>query len=334
MKKFILDQVGYILFFYSQITLIIIVAQLAAMFSDAPLSSGIIFYLFLLPTCFFIVFLIYQYVRQRDFYQLEEADSEHAWFPEPTNHLLRNVRNQHDKQYSIYHERIEQLEQQKQLEIDFIQQWVHQMKTPVSIMHLTMQKERVHLPESFTNSMYEEMERLQQGLNLALYQSRLQKFERDFHVEKILLRTLVTESIQEFKASFIRNHVFPEQLIDESLVVATDSKWFRFVLHQLISNAIKYSKGSSERIFFRAFKKDRSVVLQIEDHGHGIPTQDISRVFDPFFTGQNGRTFQESTGMGLYLSKEICTELGHIIFVNSEQNVGTTISVKFTQPKI
>ncbi|WP_404451466.1 sensor histidine kinase [Virgibacillus necropolis] len=334
MKKFLMDQLGYILFFYSQLILIIIIASLAATLSDASFSSGIIFYLFLLPTCFFLVFLIFQYYRQRDFYKLVKDDSDHAWFPEPTSYLLKSVRDQHDKQYDIFNEKIEKLEQQKQLEIDFIQQWVHQMKTPVSVMHLTMQKEKLNLPETFTYSMYEEIERLQQGLNLALYQSRLQKFERDFHVEKIALRTIVKESIQDFKSSFIRNHVFPEQSIDGSIVVATDSKWFRFVLHQLISNAIKYSQGSSNKVFFRAIESDHSVILQIEDHGYGIPKQDISRVFDPFFTGLNGRNFRESTGMGLYLSKEICRELGHEITVDSEKDEGTTVSIKFMSPKV
>lgn len=334
MRKFLLDQLGYILFFYSQLILIIIIVQLATTLSDAPLSSGIVFYLFLLPTCFFVVFLIFKYYKFRDFYNMEGTDQEPAWFPESTNYLLEKLRDQNEKQHNVYHEKIEQLKQQKQLEIDFIQQWVHQMKTPVSVMHLTMQKEKMNLPETFTYSMYEEVERLQQGLNLALYQSRLQKFERDFHVEKIALRSIVKESIQDFKSSFIRNHVFPEQSIDESIIITTDSKWFRFVLHQIISNAIKYSKGNSDKISFRAIVGHKSVCLQIQDNGHGIPTQDLSRVFDPFFTGQNGRAFRESTGMGLYLSKEICRELGHEISIESEKDAGTTVSVKFAQPKI
>lgn len=333
MKKFLIDQIGYIAFFYSQMTLVIVIAQLAATFSDAPLSNGIIFYLFLLPTCFFLVFLLFNYYKQRAFYKLDGFENDHVGIPEPTNHLLRNVQAQLDKQYNVYRDKIEQLEQQKQLEIDFIQQWVHQMKTPVSVMHLTLQKEKMNLPESFSDSMYEEMERLQQGLDLALYQSRLQKFTRDFHVEKVPLRSIVMESIQEFKANFIRNHVFPEQSIDRSIVIATDTKWFRFVLHQVISNAIKYSKAN-DKISFTAKADQYSVVLQITDHGHGIPKQDISRVFDPFFTGLNGRTFRESTGMGLYLSKEICQELGHEITIDSEEHVGTTVSVQFEQPKL
>lgn len=333
MKKFVMDQLGLILFFYSQLILVIIVAQMAASFSDAPLSSGIIFYLFLLPTCFFLVFLVFHYYKQRDFYKLANSEDE-VGFPDPPNYLLRNVQDQLDKQYNVYRDKIEQLEQQKQLEIDFIQQWVHQMKTPISVMHLTLQKEKMKLPETFTGSMYEEMEHLQQGLDLALYQSRLQRFERDFHVEKVILREMITESIQEFKSSFIRNHVFPEQTIVESIVVATDSKWFRFVLHQVLSNAIKYSKGANGKISFHAEVDKFSVVLQITDHGHGIPKQDLARVFDPFFTGLNGRTFRESTGMGLYLSKEICQELGHGITIDSEKDVGTTVSIKFEQPKI
>ncbi|ASK61047.1 sensor histidine kinase [Virgibacillus phasianinus] len=334
MKKFILDQLGNILFFYSQWVLMIIIVQIASRFSGTTLSAGILFYLFLLPTCFYLVFLVFKYFKQRDFYKLENVASPHVGLPEPSNHLLQILRDQHDKQDSEYQEKIEQLEQHKQLEIDFIQQWVHQMKTPVSVLHLTIQKEKMNLPESFADSLYEEIEHLQQGLDLALYQSRLQKFDRDFHVDRISLRSLVNESIQEFKTSFIRTHVFPEQFIDESIDVATDAKWFRFVLHQIITNAIKYSKGHSEKISFRSKTDSQTTTLQIEDYGHGIPKQDISRIFDPFFTGMNGRKFRESTGMGLYLSKEICKELGHEISVESEQNAGTTVSITFTQPKV
>ncbi|WP_088053426.1 sensor histidine kinase [Virgibacillus dakarensis] len=333
MKHFLNDQLSYILFFYSQLALVIITAQLTATSLHVPMGAGMIFYMFLLPTCFLLIFLGFRYNKFRDFYtnmNSDEADQlDHSWFPDPPNHLLENVKAQHEKQYTSYRQQVEALEAQKQLEFDFIQQWVHQMKTPVSVMHLTMQKEKLQLPEDFLHSMQEEMERLTQGLDMALYQSRLQKFDRDFHVEKVVLKTLVKDAIQEFKSSFIRNQVFPELSIDETIIVATDPKWFRFVLNQLISNAIKYSHDSSEKIYFTAEVIGKKLALHIRDHGYGIPSQDIKRVFDPFFTGMNGRTFRESTGMGLYLSKEICEALGHTITISSEKGIGTTVTITF-----
>lgn len=325
MKDFLSDSVPFLLFFYSQVILIIVTAQLAAHNVGASMGFGVLFYLFLLPTCFLIVFLLFRYYKLRDFY----IKTNYERFPDAPNHLLENVKQQHESQHIEFEQQISELEKQKQSEFNFMQQWVHQMKTPVSVMGLTMQKERLQLPEDFSHSMQEEIERLQQGLDLALYQSRLQKFDRDFHVQKITLKKLVKESIQEFKSSFIRNQVFPKLNIDEDVIIATDPKWFRFVLNQVISNAIKYSKPASEKVYFTMEHQNKSVMLQIRDTGHGIPSQDIARIFDPFFTGLNGRTFRESTGMGLYLAKEICQYLGHDINIQSEQNNGTTVSIIF-----
>lgn len=333
MKQFLQDEIPAILFFYSQLALVILTAQLTASSLHASMSSGMIFYMFLLPTCFLLIFLGFRYRKFRDFYTVINSDDadhvDHSWFPDPPNHLLEQVKEQHEHQYIHFRQQVEALEMQKQLEFDFIQQWVHQMKTPLSVMHLTLQKEKLQLPEDFLHSMQEEMERLQQGLDMALYQSRLQKFDRDFHVEKMALKTLVKDAIQDFKSSFIRNQVFPDLSIDTDLMVATDPKWLRFVLNQIISNAIKYSRDASEKIHFTAEPSGKTLALHIRDHGHGIPSQDMKRVFDPFFTGMNGRTFRESTGMGLYLSKEICDALGHDITISSEKDVGTTVTITF-----
>lgn len=332
MKDFLKDQLAFILFFYSQCIVIIGIAQLSAAIAQAPMSAGTIVYLFVLPTSCLIVFLLFRYYKFRDFYtslKHHVGPFEHMGFPDAPNHLLTNVKTYHDLQTKLYTEEIEQLEKQKQLEFHFMQQWVHQMKTPVSVLHLIMQKEKLNVPEAFRHSVQEEVERLQQGLDLALYQSRLQKFDRDFHVQKVALKTIVKEAIQEFKSSFIRNQVFPSLKINEAHIVATDLKWFLFVLNQIISNAIKYSKESSGKITFTAIAKVKTLVLEIRDTGHGIPSQDIQRVFDPFFTGLNGRTFRESTGMGLYLSKEICNALGHELIITSEKDRGTTVTIIF-----
>lgn len=330
MKGFLKDNLPFILFFYSQCILIISIAQLAALIAGFTLGLDILIYLFILPTSCLILFLLFRYYRLRDFYiGFKEDKDQFTTFPEPPNKLLENVKIHHDSQTNYYAERIEQLKQQKQLEFNFIQQWVHQMKTPVSVMHLTLQKDKLTLAEDFYYSMLEELERLQQGLDLVLYQSRLQKFDRDFHVEKINLKKVIKDVIQDFKSSFIRNQVFPSVSIDEQVTIATDSKWFRFVINQIISNAIKYSKESSEKIYFTVTEKSKVIQLEIRDTGHGIPSQDINRIFEPFFTGLNGRKFRESTGMGMYLSKEICDALGHEIEVSSKKDNGTTVTITF-----
>lgn len=331
MKDFLKDHLVFILFFYSQSILIVILVQLASYIEGSLIEANVIVYLFILTTVFLIVFLIYRYRKLRDYYLLE-PNSDPEQLPEAPNRLLERINTHYMMRHNDFVDAIEQLTNAKQMEFHFIQQWVHQMKTPISVLHLILQKEKFSLPEELRQSMQEEIERLQQGLDLALYQSRLQKFDRDFHVQRVGLQQIVKESVQEFKSSFIRNGVYPSVEINDELIVATDPKWFRFVLNQIISNAIKYSKADSEKITIIASRQGRLLKLKITDTGHGIPSQDLSRIFDPFFTGLNGRTFRESTGMGLYLSKEICDELGHGLLVESEQGKGTTVTITFENP--
>ncbi|WP_237475787.1 sensor histidine kinase [Virgibacillus salexigens] len=330
MKDFLKDSLPFIGFFYVQLFLLIAIVQLFYGITAVPLSWDLISYLIILLTCCLILFLAYRYYRLRDYYVVIQQDEENPnWLPDPPTNLLENLKRQYDQQSNKYAEEIELLKQQKQMEFHFIQQWVHQMKTPVSVMHLTLQKEKLQLPQEFLHSMQEELERMQQGLDLALYQSRLQKFDRDFQVQQVNLRAVVKEVIQDFKSSFIRNQAFPDLAVDEQYVIATDPKWLRFVISQAVSNAIKYSKAGSSHIYFRTVLQKKELVLEIEDTGHGIPKQDINRVFDPFFTGNNGRKFRESTGMGLYLSKQICQELGHELTITSEEDHGTIVSIHF-----
>ncbi|MFU0788795.1 MAG: ATP-binding protein [Virgibacillus proomii] len=330
MKDFLKDSLPFIFFFYIQLFIIIAIVQLFYGITSVPMSWDLITYLIILLTFCLSLFLVYRYYKLRDYYVTIKEDEENAtWLPDPPTKLLATIKKQHDRQTNKYAEEIERLKQQKQMEFNFIQQWVHQMKTPVSVMHLTLQKEKFRMSQEFLHSMHEELERMQQGLNLALYQSRLQKFDRDFQAQQIVLKELIKEVIQDFKSSFIRNQVFPDLSIDEDFIVTTDSKWLRFVISQAVSNAIKYSKPDSSHVYFRAKAADKQIVLQITDTGHGIPSQDLDRVFDPFFTGLNGRKFRESTGMGLYLSKQICTELGHDLTISSEEGKGTTISIHF-----
>ncbi|MFC4556837.1 sensor histidine kinase [Virgibacillus kekensis] len=325
MKDFLSDSRPFIMFYFSQIILMVIISQLVLLNTGGTVSVEVISYMLLLASSFLVIFLTYRYLKFRDFY----VKRQNTYFPEPPNRMLANVQQLLENDHQQYQQEINALQTEKELEFNFIQQWVHQMKTPVSVMDLTLQKERMNLPENVFHSMQEEIEKLEQGLDQALYLSRLQKFDRDFHVQRLSLKQLVRESIQDFKSSFIRNSIFPEVTIEENCEVATDPKWIRFVINQLISNAIKYSNPNSEKIYFTGEQQEKSVTLTIRDTGCGIPFQDLSRVFDPFFTGLNGRKFRESTGMGLYLAHQICERLDYNITVQSAANKGTEVTLRF-----
>ncbi|WP_440119168.1 sensor histidine kinase [Paenibacillus sp. QZ-Y1] len=278
----------------------------------------------------YIGYLIYRYLSHRNYYSrmsqpmnsLKEFVplNELAPLPQALERLL-------DSQYRHYHAHLHRLEKRQQEYLTFMNQWVHQMKTPLSVIELTVQDQEDEDPRFI--SIREEADQMRRGLETVLYVARLETFEQDFSVEPVSLKASGEEAIHELKRFFIRNHVYPEMQIDPALTVQSDAKWIRFVLVQLLSNAIKYSSGSGQKVYIQSRESGRTIVLEVRDQGVGIPKSDLSRVYQPFFTGENGRHFKESTGMGLYIVKEVLTRMNHKINLESVQGEGTTVQITF-----
>ncbi|EJR54692.1 hypothetical protein IIM_01632 [Bacillus cereus VD107] len=323
MNLFLREHIPFICFSIIQLFVVLTVYWL-----DGYNHLSTALYSVFLGGCFLIGFLLYRYFSHRRFYNklsnpseiledsLEELDST------PLSVALQRVLK---TQYSQYHQQLKTWEYKQKEHLTFINQWVHQMKTPLSVIELITQEENGEVFESIV----EEVDQMQYGLEMVLYMARLQTFEQDFYVERVLLQEIVQEVIRENKRLFIRSYVYPEVKVKQTIMVETDRKWLRFVIHQVISNAIKYSAGSRKNVTITTLEKERSVILEIQDHGVGIPKEDLPRVFRPFYTGINGRKFKESTGMGLYLVKNIIKRLEHHIEIESEVGKGTTIRIIF-----
>ena len=214
------------------------------------------------------------------------------------------------------------------------------MKTPMSVIKLMLENEKDKNIDKNTRNNYEsieeEIEKLAHGLEMALHTLRINDFELDFKVEEVSLLEIVRNVINENKSAFIVNSIYPKVLHKEDIFVMSDKKWVKFLVSQIISNSIKYSKvkedGDKDIIIDIYLERD-DTIMSIKDNGVGIPKEDLDRVFDPFFTGKNGRKYLESTGMGLYLSRDICTRLGHGIEIESTVGEGTTIRIRFYKGK-
>lgn len=228
--------------------------------------------------------------------------------------------------YRLYQYELHALYVSQKRHDQFMNQWVHQMKTPISVIELLLQDER---PLDKKN-VQEEIDRLRRGLDMVLVNARLDNFEEDMQVEQVTLKAIVTATVNENKRLFITKRVFPEIHIDEEIIVTSDSKWLRFIIGQFVTNAVKYTFEANKKIVISAIQKEGNVQLSICDEGIGIPASDLSRVTKAFFTGENGRKTGESTGMGLYLAKEICEKLGHELDIASEVGKGTVVTVTFT----
>ncbi|MGG2017882.1 sensor histidine kinase [Bacillus sp. S10(2024)] len=323
MKLFLRDHIGYFLLYILNFGVIFVLYDTVDGFKNNK------FYFIVLSMYLFICFLTYRYVRNRRLYnrlselpdKIEDAFIERATAPMPhgVNELVRT-------QYRLFQKDLQAYEVKQQEHQLFINQWVHQMKTPVSVMQLMVSEmEDEHLIPKFK----QELEKLNQGLDMALYMARLNNFHEDFHVETISLKDAVTKNINSLKELFIRNGVFPVLEVHSDLMVTSDAKWLKFIIYQLMTNAVRYSGERGKKVFLSAAQSGKDIILEVRDEGVGIPQEDIRRVFEPFYTGKNGRMFGESTGMGLYIVSKICSYLGHSVKLDSEVGKGTSIKIIF-----
>ena len=179
---------------------------------------------------------------------------------------------------------------------------------------------------SFTRDLMAELENINRFTEQALYYARSEHTEKDYSVREIGLSNVVHGAIADNKYLLRQNNV-TVTVDDMEYSIYSDDKWVRFILDQLISNAIKY-RTDQPMLHFFAVKENDKIILSVEDNGIGIPRSDLSRIFEKGFTGQNGRTIHSSTGIGLYLCKRLCDKLGIGISASSDGK-GTTISLSF-----
>lgn len=324
MKLFLREQIPLIVVYLAQLVLITTVYRL-----DGGSGLNVSLYAALLSTCLLLGYLAYRYISNRTFYErLETLPSslDEVGGPSQDSPLAVSLRGLLGSQFRLYKNDLHSYRHKLEEHIHFINQWVHGMKTPLSVIHLMIQDKD---GQPFT-AIGDELDRLKKGLDTVLYTARLDTFEHDFYVERLDLETLVRSVTSDQKRLFIRNRIFPTIQMDEPIAVTTDEKWIGFVFTQLITNAVRYTVEEGKHVYFHGYiQEEKRAVLEITDEGVGIPAGDLPRVFDPYFTGVNGRTFQESTGMGLYLVKQICSKLGHEVSITSEEGKGTSVRIVF-----
>ncbi|WP_028551060.1 sensor histidine kinase [Paenibacillus sp. UNC451MF] len=341
---FLSDRIGYVIIYLVNIFLVLLVVQLDLLQQKVSVQLDNILYIFILSISGVALYLIIDYVRQRDYFLKLKAVRNN---PEPMDRISNLPYGLKREQtmmidllhqlHSGYEDRLVQYRKQQEQHDVFIRQWVHQMKTPVSVIDLLTQKTepvQEHGLPSVLLSIQEENDRLEHGLDMMLQTARLEKFELDVHVKKVNLEQVIRSVVNEHKRACIRRGVYPRLTVEaDAQFVETDEKWIAVAIRQIITNAIKYAKRtedpSSKLLDITVTKREDRVYALFRDTGIGIAEQDLPRVFDPFFTGENGRKVGESTGMGLYLVKELCRKLGHRVEISSVEGQGTTVTLHF-----
>ncbi|MWC30828.1 sensor histidine kinase [Paenibacillus sp. MMS18-CY102] len=328
MKLFWRTQLPLILIFSIQLVLVPLLYAL----TGEGRAVSVMLYGMLISASVLLVYLAYHYVMNREMYKELSKPADWAGSsadaitvpPLGSSPLPEAI---HERMLHYEFQYTEQLQRQQnamEQHITFINRWVHQMKTPLSVIQLTLPE----LEDAPAGHIRDELDRLRKGLEMVLYTARLERFEQDFAVEALGLREEVNKVIVERRKLFIRKGITPEFQIDSSLSIYSDSKWFRFMLDQIVTNAVNYSGGGSgKRVYLIAEDAGANILLHIRDEGIGIEPEDIGRVFNPYFTGERGRQYAESTGMGLYLVREIAHKLGHSVQLESTPGQGTTVSL-------
>ena len=221
-------------------------------------------------------------------------------------------------------QRVNELNLRYQDMIDYYTIWAHQIKTPITSSKLHLQEEDSPLARQLTSDLM----RIEQYVEMVLMFLRLDSESTDYVIKEQELDPIVRQAVRKFAGEFIvRKLKLHYEPIAASVI--TDEKWLSFVVEQVLSNALKYTPSGSIHIYLEAPK-----TLCIQDTGIGIAPEDLPRIFEKGYTGYNGRSNQRASGIGLYLCRRICKNLGHTITAASVPDQGTTIRIHLEQAKL
>lgn len=208
--------------------------------------------------------------------------------------------------------------------IDYYTIWAHQIKTPIASMRLNLQSEDT----AFSRKISEDLFRIEQYVEMVLCYLRLDSGSTDYIIREYDLDSIIKQAVKKFAPQFIRRKI---QLFYEPVhaSVLTDEKWLLFVIEQVLSNALKYTESGSITITL-----ETPLTLCVRDTGIGIAPEDLPRIFEKGYTGYNGRNDKKASGIGLYICRRICKNLGHTITATSSLDSGTEIRLELARENI
>lgn len=309
----------------------IVFSTIAVVLLLGNIGSGLIF----LVACIWFIplftYIILDFLKSKRFYDnitnlLDSLDKKYLLpevIEEPNFYhgkFLYEVLKETDKDM---HEHVKKYRLEQKEYREYIETWVHEIKTPIASTRLILENNESKTSETIKK----EIKKIEEYIDQALYYARSTDVSKDYIVREFSLGKSVRNVVKKNSRDFINKRIAID-LENLDYIVYSDEKWVEFIINQIINNAIKYSPQNS-RVRISANKFKNSIILKIKDSGVGIPGRDLGRVFEKGFTGENGRRFTKSTGMGLYLCKNLCEKLGLALKVTSEENMGTEVSIVF-----
>lgn len=327
-KDFLKDKLGFLI--YNFTFLIFTIAVI--LFSPVEIFlTDTILYILIINVVFLLLYLLISYIKKNKFLnnikndiaQINSHDIELIKCKNEEKIYLNTIKNYQYKCNKIINNNVKKFEENKEI----MSMWVHDIKMPIAIIKLTLEQNEDLIDEKISNDIDNEIFRIENSVEKILYLSKLEDFHKDFLIQEVNIEKIIRDIIRKYSKYFISKKIILG-LNNLNFKVLSDEKWLYFIFEQLLSNSLKYSSlGDNISIYCKTTKN--YLQLRVEDTGCGIKKEDLNRIFNKGFTGNNGRNNAKSTGLGLYLAKELCDKLGHKIDVDSEYNQYTKFTITF-----
>ena len=332
LSRYLKDKLYFIILFITFLSLIIL---LLVGFKG---SLELIIVIISLLVIFAILVLIIEYLKKRSFYNefvniVDKLDKKYLVIEmlNPSNFQEGEIL--YNELYEINKSMLENI---KNYEIsmndfkDYIEMWIHEVKIPLSSLVLMIHNNK----NNISSKMVDQVNRLDNYVDQVLFYVRAENAEKDYLIKKTELNKVINKIALKNKDYILENNICFSVLNCEKKVL-TDSKWLEFIIDQIINNSIKYKREIvSSFIKIYTEENNEEIRLIIYDNGIGIDAKDLPRVFDKTYTGTNGRLKSKSTGMGLYIAKNLCEKLGHKIAIESKVNEYTKVIITFNKESI
>lgn len=327
--KYLKDQwwvfIGWFLF-------VVLTAFVIWLLPGVSMNLGTLGYLVLMQTVLLAVILGIHYLSKRHWWReliFKEGDSLLQNYLSSARSEEEQLQEEFINQVIREHqETMEQAITNQEDQKDYIDSWVHEIKVPLAATQLLLRSIEFDIDDYKYTSLENELNRMDEYVDQVLYVARLDSFSKDYLIQETSLKQVIQPVLRSQANYFIQKNI--HYVIEgEDQPVLTDGKWISFIFRQLLSNAIKYTAENGQ-ITIRLTKKRNGVQLIIQDNGIGIPKEDMRRIFDKGFTGKNGRNAQtHSTGLGLYLAKNLANQLGVKLYAKSVEGQGTKMTLYF-----
>ncbi len=326
LKAYVQDRM---LFLLINFLLFILIGGTMVLINSTVTTIFLVFCVWFLPVLSYITI---EFLKQRKFYNelngtVESLDQKYLLsevLKEPDFIEGRFLYDLLRRANRDMHEHVKKYRDQGQEYREYIETWVHEIKTPIASIRLIIDNN----PSLVTRNITQEMKKLEEYIDQVLYYSRSSNVSEDYIIKEVPLADLIKRVVRKNSRDFISKRISVDLESVEGIVYS-DAKWLEFIVNQVIGNAIKYSRDSDGKVTFSTRQSGDTRVLTIEDNGIGIVEKDVNRVFDKGFTGENGRKYGKSTGIGLYLCKKLAKQLGLDLTLTSEAGEGTKVSIIF-----